>query len=347
MHLTEAWSPAILLPPRSGIVCYNLQACSILAWVRSHDRKPFGPARLPFALISLLLLACVGLAGAQTLRSSEAGTQVSPNSLTGGHSISRNSVAFGSVNDAAPSAIDASVPGFTAMVGEDSSSGSMRAMTGTGQSGKGKASLSKLQPAGSATNMLFHQMQGMRLPEISGPNGAAQRPIAKTLLEGVAKPRPAVGTVVQSRMQPGSVPDVSDIKEQGAIQEQGAPSGDVDATESGVTAFETTAFPEDLEDISDPFHDLLEASFEELCSQNCGSLSNLSVTERGPASANAGRESKNRLSSPTTRHRFSNMAGDEEARKTLSARDARKARLEGGLSTHGHLSLHGRSSDPH
>jgi hypothetical protein len=317
--LTEAWSLAIFLTPRSG----------------SHYRRPFVPAGMSFGLISLLLIACVEPAGAQTLHSTGVGSAGSSNGLT------HSSQSFGSVNDAVSGTIDAAVPGYTAVVGGELSSESTGSAGGSGHGGKGKMSLSKLQPGGLATNMLFHQVQGVNPRAISGPNGAAQRRIAKGLLDGGAKPQRSVRTASQSRTQTGPVPDISGNSNQGANPEQGAPSNDVNTSDSGSTAFETRAFPEDRESIGAK---LMEDPFEGLC-QDCGALGNSSVTPTGPLNANGGRESKDRLSSSATRHRLSNMAGNEEPPKTLSVRDARRARLAGYLSGQGRQGIRSGSSD--
>jgi hypothetical protein len=290
------------------------------------DLKPFGPARLQFALISILLLTCVGPAGTQTLRSSNTGSLTSPNGLTDGANSTHSAAPFGSVNEAVSDLVDASVRGYTSTIGEY-----MGVATGSGQSGKSAASLARLQPASSAASMLSHEMQGMRSHDIRVPSGVAQKKIAKSVLDSAAKPPLGVRTAVRSGMQPGKVSD---------IEEQGAQSKEADATESGATAFETTAFPEDRESISDPFRTQLGTSFEGLCSQYCGALSNSSPAGGGPTTANGERAVKDRLSSRATRLRVSDMAGDEEGRKTRSVLGSRRVRPKEGLSTQGKRSVH-------
>jgi hypothetical protein len=329
---------------------------SMLTEVGSHrvsavcESKPFSLARLQFAFVSIFLMTCAGPAGAQTLHS--------PNNMTGRvNSTHSGGGAFGGVNDSVSGLVDASVQGYSGAVSEYTS-----IVAGTGSSGKGSASLARVQSAGSAAAVLSREMQGTKSPDINGLGGAAQKSAAITdlhsaalhsysaarsaVLHGAARPQPGARSAVPTWMRRE---DTSNVQGQEApskdadsadLHEQGAASNDVGATESGANAFETSAFPEDQEGINDPFQKLLGTSFEELCTQNCGSLSNSSGAGGGPTTANGERVKRGRLSSSATRLRAANMAAEGEGQKIQGRLDASHGRFEGSISAQGKRSVH-------
>jgi hypothetical protein len=359
--ITVAWSLGISLLPVLEIPGYNSHSSTMVSREWSYDRKPLAPTRLQFALGLTLLIICFVPAAAQTAGSS--------NNLTSRLSKTHAGSSFGSVDDRVPDAVDANVQTYTGAVGSGDAGVSS---AGSGLHAKASASLAKLQAGSSPANVLSQlsqKMQSMRSHVSPGPSGVARREIA--VLNGAAKPQTDVRTILPLGMPSGPV---SKVRKQGAslppgmrsgpasdiqgpasdiqgpvsdIQEQGAPHDNAGATESGATPFETSAFPEDRESIGDSFGKSVSTSFEEICIQDCGSLTKSRMAAGRPTTGNWAPVLRNGASRSTTRLHVSNMAGDVEAQRILGILSAGESRLEGRLSAQGQRDVQRGSKGRH
>lgn len=313
---------------------------------RSNDHMTWGPGRLRFVLV-LTLLACAVPFRAQTLNSSRIQDSDTPTNSQGLLKANTKAGAFGAVNDAVSGQVDASVQGYSGAMGVDASPLYTAELTGSRHSGKKSSeSLASLDASGSAASILSAEIQSTMSRGSHGSDGLMKQRNATPVFTGAAISGPDAEAENSSRMYPALPSDT---------QQEGAPSKDLAASESGIESRATSESGNGFEQFGDQLNatqgtDQLKgsrsASFEEPCSSGCGLQANFGVAKGRSVARSQEQVLTSNLSRSSNRLKVSGTALGEDSGKLFGNLGASMSRLRTGTSGRARPSADGGSTGP-